>query len=154
MDRTIAVIGALAPAVGLLGWAGCEKSPSAVSDPAPAPKVAAEPAAVQDREAWDVYIMQGKRIGYGYTTIRQGVAAGQQVVSTESLNHLAVKRAGQTAEQDIRSKSTETPQGQLIRFESEMRMGPTPIRTVGQGLALMLAVTLIVGAWVLAFRHG
>ncbi len=98
----------------------------------PCPKVAAEPAAVQDREVWDVYLMQGKRIGYGYTTIRQGVAAGQQVVSTESLNHLAVKRAGQTAEQDIRSKSTETPQGQLIRFESEMRMGPTPIRTVGQ----------------------
>ena len=29
-----------------------------------------------------------------------------------------------------------------------------PIRTVGQGLALALTVTLIVGAWVLAFRHG
>ena len=29
-----------------------------------------------------------------------------------------------------------------------------PIRTIGQGLALALTVTLIVGAWVLAFRHG
>jgi len=132
MDRTIAVIGALAVVVGLLGWTGCEKSPTAVSDPAPSPKVAVEAAAVQDREAWDIYLMQGKRIGYGYTTIRHGVEAGQQVVSTESLNHLAVKRAGQTSEQDIRSKSVETLQGELIRFESEMRMGPTPIRTVGR----------------------
>jgi hypothetical protein len=50
---------------------------------------------------------------------------------TESLNHLAVKRAGQTTEQDIRSASVETPDGQMLRFQSEMRMGPNPSKTTG-----------------------
>ena len=35
-------------------------------------------------------------------------------------------------EMEIRSTSVETPQGQLLRFESEMRMGPSPSRTTGQ----------------------
>ena len=85
------------------------------------------------RETWDIYLLQGKRIGYGHTTVRHEIgsraATGRR---TESLNHLAVKRDGQTTRQDIRTTSVETPQGQLIRFESEMRMGPDPIRTIGR----------------------
>lgn len=114
-------------AVGLLGVPGCTKSP-----PTAAPE--------QVRETWDIYRLQGKRIGYGHTTVYRETESGQQLVRTESVNHLAVKRGGQTTEEDIRGASTETPEGQLIRFESDTRMGPSPIRTIGrvQGDQLVL----------------
>ena len=59
--------------------------------------------------------------------------AGQQVVSTENLNHLAVK-AGRPSlpQEDIRGHERRDARGQLLRFESEMRMGPSPSARVGQ----------------------
>jgi hypothetical protein len=127
-------------ALGLFGLAGCTESTSAVSksgSTAPAsPSVASTavesspPAAV--RETWDVYVMQGKRIGYGHTTVREEVEAGQKVLYIESIKHLAVKREGQTTEEDIQSSSVETPDGKLLRFACEMRMGGSPVRTTGR----------------------
>ena len=76
--------------------------------------------------------MQGKRIGYGNATVRKAVEGGQTVVLTDSVNHLAVKRAGQLTEEDIRSRSTETPEGRLLSFTSDLHIGPTPIQTTGR----------------------
>jgi hypothetical protein len=132
MDRTVAVIGALASALALLGLAGCTKSLPPDAAVPPPPEATAKDAPAADRDFWEVYVMQSTRIGYGRTTVRRAVEAERQVVLTESLNHLAVKRAGQVTEEDIRSQSVETPRGQLLRFTSELRMGPTPIRTTGQ----------------------
>ncbi|MEN6406211.1 MAG: transglutaminase domain-containing protein [Thermoguttaceae bacterium] len=84
------------------------------------------------REWWEVYRMQGKRIGYGRTTVRDAREADRPIVRVESLNHMAANRAGQTATQDIQTTSVETPDGQLLRFETEVRMGQKPIRTTGQ----------------------
>ena len=128
MDRSVTVIGALAITTGLLGLAGCEKSPPAVSAAPTGPEAAANHASqdvpTPERESWEIYRMQGKRIGYGNTTVRRTVEAEKPVVLTESLNHLAVKRAGQITEEDIRSQSVERPQGQLIRFSSELAWAP------------------------------
>ena len=132
MDRTAAVIGALAIVQGLLGLAGCTKPPPPASASPPPLKAAAQDASAPEHESWEVYFMQSQPIGYGHTTMRRAIEAGRQVVLTESLNHLAIKRAGQLTEQDIRSQSVETPQGQLIRFTSDLRMGPTPVRTIGR----------------------
>jgi len=86
----------------------------------------------QDWEAWDVYLLQDQRIGYGHTSESRGVEQGRPVVRTQTLNHMAIKRSGQTTVQEIVAQSVETPDGRLIRFDCEMRMGQNPIRTTGQ----------------------
>jgi hypothetical protein len=45
---------------------------------------------------------------------------------------LVLRRGGEINRQEIRSASVETPHGQLIRFESQMSLGPSPIRTLGR----------------------
>ena len=136
MGRIIAAIASLAVATSLLGPAGCTKSPPVESDSPSTPKVGLP----KTLQWWEVHMLEGKRIGYGHTTGRHDTEAGRHVVLTESLNHLAVKRAGQTTEQDIRGKSVETPEGRLLRFESEIRMGPNPVRTVGRVLGDQLVL--------------
>ncbi len=64
--------------------------------------------------------------------MRRGAEGDRPTVNTESIVHLAVKRAGQTSTQEIRNTSVETPEGQLIGFQSETHMGPNPIRTIGR----------------------
>lgn len=139
MNRILTAIVCLFLVVGLLCLPSCVKSPPSGSNASTQEKTA-RPA--DDRETWDVYLLKGKRIGYGSTSVCRKTEAGRDVVVTESLNHLAVKRAGQTTEQDIRSSSVESSEGQLLRFQSEMRMGPNPIRTTGrvQGKQLILDV--------------
>jgi hypothetical protein len=122
MDRILAAIMRLMVAVGLLSLSGCPPSPPAASDSPP----------VGARETWDVYLLQGKRVGYGHTTVRRDAESAAQVVSTENVGCLAIRRADQTTKLEIRSASVETPEGQLIRFESEMHMGPSPRRTIGR----------------------
>ena len=124
MDRIVAVIGALAMTAGLLGLAGCTKSPSAVSAAPPPAAAAAQDAAPPEHESWEVYRMQGKRIGYGNATVRRTVEGGQSVVLTESVNHLAVKRAGQLTEEDIRGQSTETPEGACFVLPATCGLAP------------------------------
>jgi len=87
---------------------------------------------VAERTTWDICYLQGSRVGYARTTIRQTTESGRQVLHIDQLNHLAVQRGNDRAEQEIRCTSVETPDGQLIRFECEMQMGTSPIRTVGR----------------------
>ncbi len=132
MCRMVVAVGLLVLALGLLTPPGCRKCPSTGPEPAPAADSAAAKASAEAAETWDLYRMQGKRIGYGHTTIRRQSEAGRSLVVTESLNHLSLKRGDETSRQDIRTASVETPDGRLIRFESEIRMGPSPIRTTGR----------------------
>lgn len=84
------------------------------------------------RETWDIYMIKGTRVGYGRTTVSEAVESGRKVVRIEGLNHLAIKRFGQRTEQDMRFTSIETPDGKVIRFESEIQQGATPMRTTGR----------------------
>jgi hypothetical protein len=117
MDRIIAAFARLAVVAALLSLPACWKAPS-------------QPEMM--RETWDACFLQGSRIGYAHTTVRCTVQQDLQTIETESVVHMALRREGQTSTQDSRSTSVETPEGQLIRFESEMRMGPKPIRTIGR----------------------
>jgi hypothetical protein len=130
MNRSFAV--AKLPIIaGLLCLFGCAKSPPP-SHNSPGTTNAAAATSDETRECWEVYLMQGKRIGYGHITAHHEVEAGQQIIRTEERNRLAVKRAGQVSKQEVSTVSIETPEGRLIRFESETRMGPNPIVTVGR----------------------
>jgi len=130
MDRFFAVIASAAVAVGFSALAGCTQSlPDVSAQTSDGTEIVPK---IEPRETWDVYLLQGKRIGYGKTTIRSEVQEGQNVVVISGLNHLAVKRAGQTTEEDILTTSVEAPLGRMLRFQSEIRMGKTPIHTAGR----------------------
>jgi hypothetical protein len=129
MHRNAATIGLWVAVVGLLGLSGCARTAPAAPDPSSSSD---DGDASEVRDTWDVYFLQGKRVGYGHTTVRRDVEGGQPVLRAETLNHLAVKRDGQTTEENIRSASVETPQGRLIRYQSEMSIGPSPIRTTAR----------------------
>jgi hypothetical protein len=132
VNRTANAIARVA-AAGLLVLFACRPALSAA--PAPSPEAPASADAAQSdktRETWDVLLLQGKRVGYDCTTIRHQREAGRDVVRAENTSHLSLKRGGETSTQDIRAMSIETPEGKLLSFESEICMGPSPIRTIGK----------------------
>ncbi len=98
--------------------------------PDSSPPVAA--AANGDRETWDVYTIKGVRVGYGHGTLRHATKDGRDVVLGTGFIHMDVKRFGQPTVEDIKYCSTETPDGQLLNFQSENRLGATPLWCSGQ----------------------
>ncbi len=128
-------IGAVAGLLIGLGLAGCSDSPSPRRDCQPAVK---EPLA--DRQTWDVLRLGGFRAGYSHTTVRREASADGEVLRIETVEHLRVKRSGQATQIETRLRSLQTPDGKLLSFEHEMKLGPTPTRTIGRvtGNRLML----------------
>ena len=116
----------LASAVILSTLAICPTSLAAPTDKSPAN------ATIKERESWDILLMQGKRLGYVHTTVKFTTEAGRTVVQTEAVARMSLRRGDDTAQQLMRVMSVETPEGHLIRYESEMGLGPTPIRAKGQ----------------------
>jgi len=88
-------------------------------------------AAGAEREVWDVYSIQDSRVGYIRTTLRHTSRAGRELVEVAGFMHAAVPRFGDTTVQEIEYSDTETPDGKLLDFQSEIRQGPTPLRTSG-----------------------
>ncbi|MBU4271922.1 MAG: transglutaminase family protein [Planctomycetes bacterium] len=145
MNRKIAAIRRLA--AGLLILAGCtnnspqfqaEQRPDATSADAEA-----NPRSLEARESWDVYVLQGKRVGYGHTTIRRQLESGLEVVRTENVSRLTLRRGTDVSEQVISGTSVETPRGELIGFQSEIRMGPGAILTFGSAHGKKLDIMML-----------
>jgi len=126
MNRFVSL--ACSAVVGCFALSGCAEKTSA--PPVDQQKPSASNAA--STTTWEIYRLQGHRVGYGCTTTRRESEAGRPVVRTESVGHLAIQRGGETSRQDMRVMSVETPEGTLLRFESETRMGPEPMRIAGR----------------------
>jgi hypothetical protein len=129
-------------AIGLGGLAGCSRSPSAATDPAPTP--AEDPATPPpDREIWEVSYVQGVRVGHARTTIRPTARDGRTLVRIECVNRLSVKRFGTAIEIDVRCTGLETPDGRLIEYTSTIAQGAVSMtaegRVVGDSLRLKIA---------------
>ena len=101
---------------------------------AAAPAVAgpAEKSAGKDEEIWEAYSMQGSRVGYAQTTIREVVEEGQTLIVTRNRAMTSMKRGGQTIKQEMTLTSWDTPQGQFVRFETRMTAGPGEAVTRGE----------------------
>lgn len=84
------------------------------------------------REMWDVSYMQGSKVGHFHTTFTPLEEEGRQLVKIEQDGTLTLVRFGQEISQKMGFKSIETPQGELVRFESSMNLGPVPATTVGE----------------------
>ena len=96
-------------------------------------------------ETWDVIYVQGVKVGTSHTVEREVFEAGERQVRTELDFHLMFKRFGQTTTQDFKASSTETPQGDVLRFEYEMIMEPSPRRVRGVVVGNVLRMDSTIG---------
>jgi len=96
----------------------------------------------QDGETiWESFYLQGAKIGYGQTTVRPVTRDTRSLIQTESLNHLSITRFGQTSKQDLKMNSLETPEGQLLEFQTEVSFGPVPTVVTGKVVGDKLEIT-------------
>ncbi len=113
--------------------AGCSDStPAASGRPAEQAATRAQTASAPIRETWDVTYIMGSRVGYARTTVTNVTHSGRKAVRIETVDYMDVKRAGERIKPESRVASIETPEGKLLRFECEMQLGPSPMRTVGR----------------------
>ncbi|MEE9603926.1 MAG: transglutaminase-like domain-containing protein [Thermoguttaceae bacterium] len=153
--RRLAAIAAamsLAPVALFLAATGCSENrqadPAAKQQAATAARPVDTPFELHNlslqRDTWDIILMQGKRVGYVHTTLSSAVQSGKKVMVIDQLTHLAVKRFGQSTEQEIRLQSVETPDGGLLEFScDEMHQGTTPLKTKGWVAGKQLNITTI-----------
>ncbi len=94
-----------------------------------------------DQEIWDVYYMQGSKIGYGHTTVRKVERDRQARVEVEASNHLSITRFGETTEQEVRMATLEKPDGELLEFSTTIALGPAPTVIRGKVLGDELEIT-------------
>jgi hypothetical protein len=82
-------------------------------------------------ETWDAISMQGKRVGYVRTTVAKVKEEGRELVRTSGLVRVVLSRDGQPSEQVMSFTSWDTPNGELVRFNSRMSSGPSEIMVAG-----------------------
>jgi transglutaminase-like putative cysteine protease len=75
------------------------------------------------RQWWESIYAYGKKIGWGHTLISDAQEDGRKLAKIDCQNHIAVDRQGQQTIIDISNESMETPDGQLIRFHTEINSG-------------------------------
>jgi len=107
--------------------AGCPRSPT---NPAHTPQQHTAPLA--ERETWDAFYIQGDRAGYVQTKVSHDSRDGRKILRIEGRTRIAIMRFGRPTEQEIRFTSIETPGGEVIEFDCEIRQGSAPLRTSGR----------------------
>ncbi len=83
------------------------------------------------KQWWEAVYAGGTKIGWGHTALVDIEENGRKLQQVDSQNHLAVDRDRQRTTIDITTRSIETPDGKLLRFETEMLTGAS--RTVMTG---------------------
>ncbi|HEX4129845.1 MAG TPA: transglutaminase family protein [Pirellulales bacterium] len=83
------------------------------------------------REAWDIYFMQGTKIGYGHVAQTPDNRNGLPATKTVAETSLAMQRFGQQTAMRIDCTSWESLDGRLLEFECTTRLGPSPQTTRG-----------------------
>lgn len=142
---------------GLLATNGCGRpaqQPAAAIKPAEASTAedravesaaAGQPGPVEPagQEDWDVYFIQGVRVGYGRTTQREVEDEGRKLLRFEGESRMNVKRFGQATDLGFEAGTLETPDGRLLSLSSTTEMGPQPTRIKGwvEGEKLHLEIT-------------
>jgi hypothetical protein len=140
----------LVAALALLS--GCQRTP-ALAPPVPTNQATAEidpPAAPRSsatafaeppaddlgggrliEETWDSVSMHDTRVGFSRTTVVSVQENGRALVRTSSLLQLVMNRDGIPTTQEMILTSWDTPGGELVRFDSQMSSGSSPLVVVG-----------------------
>lgn len=102
--------------------------------PQPAPAPVAPPVAPDklEQETWDIVFFQGAKVGYGMMSVSRIREGERELLRIDGLQHLSLKRFGQANEQEIKLTSIETLTGEVVRFEAQTAVGPSPISVRGE----------------------
>ena len=93
--------------------------PAAATSSATSPAAAAgakPDAAPLSRETWDSLYLRGAKVGHARTRITPIEENGRALLSIVVEQRLALKRFGQSSDQEMTLDSVETPQGEVLRF--------------------------------------
>ncbi len=102
---------------------------------APQTTVPVDPVAItpkgHPKEWWEAVYAYGTKIGWGHFDITNFEENGRKLAQIDNQNHIAVDREGQRTTIDISTRGVESPEGELLRFRTEMNSGTS--RTVMEG---------------------
>lgn len=87
---------------------------------------------IETVETWDAIYLQAAKMGYGRTRISGREEDGRQLRQIDALMRMSVKRLGQKLDIEMSMRSIETIEGQVVRFRSEVALGPTPTVVTGE----------------------
>jgi hypothetical protein len=100
--------------------AGCEATnrapPATDSGATPAP--AGTSAAI--REYWDAHYFDDVKVGHGHTVARPTAEQGKTAVEIVAISELTLGRFGEVVTQRMETRSIETPDGEVLRLETNM----------------------------------
>ncbi|MGQ0633826.1 MAG: transglutaminase-like domain-containing protein [Planctomycetaceae bacterium] len=101
------------------------------------PARADEPAQAEQRlsfeENWQVVYIGKSRVGFGRSATERLKRGGRDMFISDSEMTLAITRFGQSAKTKIVTRSEETPEGDLLRFQFELQNPPAATtRTTGR----------------------
>ena len=108
IPRTPSAIAALALTIALL----CGASQAVAAD------------SKSDDESWQVMYLSGQRIGYGRVVIREVTRGRDTVYVTETEEYVSIRRFGQQLKIQSKTHTEETPDGQLLSYNFEMKNPP------------------------------
>lgn len=80
-------------------------------------------AAADRKEYWDAIFFADQKVGYLHTVSEPIVEDGRKLVRITADSELNIKRFAQSTQQKLRYTSWETPEGEVVRFESAMTSG-------------------------------
>lgn len=111
-----------------------QRSPDSAQAPValPATEPSTSPPRQLVREAWDVNLMNGAKVGYSHFEEFSTWLGEQPVRELISNNEMSIQRFGQTVTQSIQAKSIETLDGQILRFGTTMLSGESELTILGE----------------------
>ena len=103
-----------------------------------------------DWETWVAYFIRGNQVGYSHVTAtssRDEVDATKEFVTYTFEDQLKVRRGKSVVVQHLTQTSTEVVDGQLEKFEAELRIGPVSNQFYGRLVQDELLVETIRGSY-------
>lgn len=88
---------------------------------------AAEPAA----EDWAAFYLGDAKVGYGHNQCRVVEEEGRKLYQVESSSQLTMNRLGQTVTIEMKVGNAEEANGDLVRFDSEVKLANMPMKAKG-----------------------
>ena len=84
------------------------------------------------REQWSAIKMKGQKIGWSHLVVRKVKENGQELLHTENISELTIRREKDSLVQKLKLQTWETLSGEIVRFESRMSSGAGEITAEGQ----------------------
>lgn len=92
----------------------------AVAEAGAQPRPAQQPASAAQSETWDSLYLNNDKAGYVHTTVTPREEDGKRLIEVTTETELSMKRFGQGLQMSMTMTSFETPDGDLVRFDTRV----------------------------------